>query len=61
MNLFDILPTDVKFYDSPFAGDPACICSRCHLPIGEDDVPIRAWPEVGGYEYRFHPKCVGAT
>ena len=61
MNPFDILPTDTKFSNSPDAGNPTCICSRCFLPIGEDDVPIRAWPEDSSYEYRFHPKCVGAV
>lgn len=35
MNPFDILPTDTKFSNSPDAGDPTCICSRCFLPINE--------------------------
>ncbi len=61
MNLFDILPTDAKFYNSPDAGDPTCICSRCLLPIGEDDVPIRAWSKNGDYEYRYHSRCAEAA
>ncbi len=54
-----ILQTDTKFYDSPDAGDPACLCSRCGEAI--EEAPIRAFPESGEYEYRYHPACLGAT
>lgn len=53
-----ILKTDHIFSDSPDAGNPACICSRCGQKIS--DVPvgiILAWPDEGG-EYRFHPECL---
>lgn len=61
MSFPEILETDVLFGDSPDAGDPDCLCSRCKLPIGEDDAPaLRAWPEGGANgEYRFHRPCVG--
>jgi hypothetical protein len=54
-----ILPSDRRFTDSPDVGDRACICSRCSRPIPENEVPIRAWPESGAYEYRFHARCLG--
>lgn len=57
--MLTILQTDTKFYDSPDAGDPACLCSRCGKVI--DEAPIRAFPENGEYEYRYHPACLGAT
>ncbi len=57
---FKILPTDRVFQDSPDAGWPECICSRCGQPIGEDDCPIRAWTEDGKSEWRYHPACLGA-
>jgi hypothetical protein len=58
-NLFKIFVTDRSFTDSPDAGEPNCICSRCGQPIGEDDGPVRAWPEDESFEYRFHPACMG--
>lgn len=58
-DLFKILHTDRRFTDSPDAGDPRCICSRCGQLINEDDGPVRAWPDDGSYEYRFHPACMG--
>lgn len=56
---FTILPTDRRFHTSPEPGDPLCLCSRCWKAIDEQTVPIRAWPESGAYEYRFHPSCLG--
>lgn len=56
-----ILPTDTRFTDSPDAGAPTCLCSRCLLQISEGTVPIRATPADGSYEYRFHPACFGVT
>jgi hypothetical protein len=52
------LPTDRVFDDSPDAGHPDCLCSRCGNLIDEKTLAIRAWPE-GGKEYRYHPACVG--
>jgi hypothetical protein len=52
-------PGDRKFTDSPDAGHPKCLCSRCGKRIGEDIVPVRAFPEDGACEYRYHPACVG--
>ncbi len=52
-----ILDTDRAFTTSPDAGDPECLCSRCGKPIGEDEVPIRAWN--GNLEYRYHQACLG--
>lgn len=31
------------FDDSPFAGDPDCICSYCGEVISEGECPIRIW------------------
>lgn len=59
MNL-KLEPTDVRFLDSPDAGDPDCFCSRCGEVIEERCAPpIRALPAGGRYEYRFHPHCLG--
>lgn len=57
--IIKILPTDRLFFDSPYEGDPDCICSRCLKPIKEGEGAIRAWPENGDYEFRFHPGCLG--
>lgn len=56
---FKILPTDRVFQDSPDAGWPECICSRCGKPIPENDQPIRCWTEDGKLEWRYHPACLG--
>lgn len=46
------------FTDSPFAGDPDCICSLCGKIISEDDVPIRMWNEKKPIkEIRLHWNC----
>lgn len=54
-----IQPNDTKFPDSRDPGDPRCICSRCGQVIEEGDAPVRAWPEDGRYEYRYHISCLG--
>lgn len=36
-----ILDTDRFFKDSPNAGEPDCICSRCFNHIDEDQIPLR--------------------
>lgn len=36
-----VLDTDRFFTDSPNAGEPGCICSRCHQQIKENEVPLR--------------------
>jgi hypothetical protein len=64
-----ILDTDKLFTDSPDAGTPACICSRCGQKIGEDEVPLRMWTtnETDGEvyteskEYRYCTKCQDNT
>ena len=56
-----ILQTDRLFMDSPDAGDPICFCSRCGLAIPDGIGIIRAWPEQGEGEYRYHPACLGAV
>ncbi len=59
--------TDTVFTDSPDAGEPECICSRCLKPIPYQQVPTRCWPEegelgfqntVGGTEYRYCYSCL---
>lgn len=55
--MFEILPTDRMFIDSPQPG-PDCLCSRCGMPITEG-IPIRAVDERSIYEYRYHPDCAG--
>ncbi|QHV99247.1 hypothetical protein [Spirosoma endbachense] len=54
-----ILPTDTLFRDSPDAGHPQCLCSRCGKKLEEWHHPIRAWPEKQNAEYRFHLACIG--
>ncbi len=57
--LIKILHTDRVFTDSPDEGWPECICSRCGKQIKEGEVAIRAWPESGKLEWRYHPACLG--
>jgi hypothetical protein len=52
-----VLPTDTRFRNSPFEGDPDCICSRCGKQIGEEEFALRAWPENGKSEYRYCDAC----
>jgi hypothetical protein len=59
MSPFDVLPTDQRFTDSPNAGDPECVCSRCGNPIPASGSPIRVFVNGGNAEYRYHPACVG--
>ncbi len=56
--LWYILPTDTLFDESPDAGDPTCLCSRCKSVIEAGTVPVRAFTD-DDCEYRFHPACVG--
>jgi|SRR5215471_1117179 len=55
------MTTITWFTDSPDAGDPACICSWCGLPIGSDEAPpIRMFNSTvppAGVEARFHRFC----
>ena len=49
---------DVLFQDSPDAGHPDCICSRCGQPIPEDQCPLRVFMDEGrAGEYRFCESC----
>ena len=51
---------DKLFQDSPDAGHPACVCSRCGQLIEEHEMPLRAFVDEGrGGEYRYHMRCVG--
>lgn len=60
--MFNVQPGDRLFPDSPDAGEPACICSRCGQQIAECDLPIRVFVDEGrGGEYRYHPPCLGVT
>jgi len=53
-----ILPTDQRFKDSPFEGDPDCACSRCGGPIPEDACALRCFVDEGrGGEYRYCDYC----
>ena len=60
--ILKFLPSDKFFRDSPFTGDPRCICSRCCKPIEEDELAVRIFVgKEGEYvgEYRYHPSCIG--
>lgn len=64
--MIEILETDKVFQDSPFEGQPSCICSRCNNHIAEKEGPIiRAFVDEGrGGEYRYCRSCmekVGVT
>jgi hypothetical protein len=61
IGVVNVLQTDRMFMDSPDAGDPKCLCSRCGLVIPDGIGIIRAWPEIGEGEYRYHPSCLGAV
>lgn len=58
--------TDKAFTDSPDAGHPACLCSRCGGKIGPNEMPIRMWPQPGDrsynpnedIEYRYCQQCM---
>lgn len=50
-----IVETDRFFNDSPNAGEPNCICSRCQKPIGEEELPLR----VAVDQQNFHPTNQG--
>jgi hypothetical protein len=57
-----VLATDVLFQDSPDAGLPECICSRCGQGISEGEMPIRVFVDGGkGGEYRYHGACFGVV
>lgn len=66
----EILQTDKVFYNSPDAGDPDCLCSRCLKLITEEQVPVRSWPQSGNpdtiqdeaeSEYRYCDHCQQAA
>lgn len=57
---FEVKPTDIFFYDSPFAGDANCLCSRCGKHIEESEPPVRCWPDQPG-EHGFDPLASGGT
>lgn len=45
------------FKNSPNAGHPQCLCSKCGNLIDEDEGPIRCWSEKFDIEYRWHHEC----
>ncbi|MEW6304863.1 MAG: hypothetical protein AB1705_15415 [Verrucomicrobiota bacterium] len=63
-----VQPSDVAFDESPDAGDPRCICSRCqrHLEVGpQGDCPtvVRVWNGEEGeaaLEWRYCALCAAA-
>jgi hypothetical protein len=60
--MITLLETDTLFDDSPDAGDPECLCSRCLKQIPEKDSPIiRMWPDGENKEYRYCRKCMEAS
>ncbi len=59
MNAIEILPDDTRWIDHAEEGEPDCLCSRCGELIPERVVAIRAWPEDGRFELRYHPECLG--
>lgn len=54
-----VKPTDTKFFDSPDTGDQTCLCSRCGLPIAENEMALRAFVQGENAEYRYHEACSG--
>ncbi len=54
----NILPTDKLFDDSPDAGMPECVCSRCGSKILEGEIAIRAYHKKENKEWRFCEFCV---
>lgn len=59
---FALHPGDWLFETSIAAGAVGCICSRCRQPITAEETPIRLFvPGLTDREYRFHPKCLGAS
>lgn len=55
---------DRIFADSPDAGWPECICSRCGKMITEDEIPLRLWTtnndgemDENSMEYRYCNRC----
>ncbi len=64
-------PTDRLFFDSPDAGEPTCVCSRCCQRISDREVPVRIVVKMrrsvldpGGDrmgEYRYHARCVSVA
>lgn len=56
-----VLDTDTQFTDSPEAGRPNCLCSRCDERIYVGSAVIRKWPTGKNTEYRYHPACLGMT
>jgi hypothetical protein len=61
-NPIEVRESDTVFNDSPEAGAPACLCSRCGKPIAADPAPIRVFNKMPGRplrERRYHPACLG--
>ena len=57
---FQFLTSDRAFTDSPDAGSPACLCSRCGDVISEEQAPaLRVFDDELNVEYRYHITCAG--
>jgi hypothetical protein len=56
---FVVLTSDKLFFDSPDAGQPECICSRCGNMIKEDETVIRVFHLKINAENRYCEKCSG--
>lgn len=53
------LRIDRVFKDSPDAGTPECLCSRCGKQIPEDDAPItRLFDDETNSELRYCQECM---
>lgn len=48
---------DKEFTDSPDAGHPDCICSRCGSVIAKKEMPLRAFNQKNNTEYRYCESC----
>jgi len=60
--MIEVQPEDTLFQESPDAGHPDCLCSRCGKAIQEGEVPIRMFIDGDkGGEYRYHFLCVGSA
>jgi hypothetical protein len=68
--MLEIFQTDTGYLNSPEAGEPSCICSRCMRTITENELPLRLMGlrhttdgccysrgDQQAYEYRYCDAC----
>ncbi|MEW6306767.1 MAG: hypothetical protein AB1705_25145 [Verrucomicrobiota bacterium] len=62
MNAVQIVvqPTDLVFTESPDAGDPQCVCSRCQRRIGEEEGAVIRASASESTELRYCNDCAAA-